>query len=485
MITTLSHIRHVTLSIVWLVCTSVSYTLVAQPMFSLSEGFVSITDGALLNVDGDVYLDANTVILNEDTLRSQGDWINESNGLGFDPSLSGYVYLDGDDQTIRGSSTTRFHNLLLATSGTKYASLHVEVDSLLDLGDRQFDLDTNTVFIYNPTFNVVRRNHGFVRALGDGGIERTLNATDTYIFPVGFEIGGDTVYRPVEVIPNSIGSYIYRVRLVENDPSLDNLSREERDLLICSINDRFYHKIWEELGTDSVTINFTFNPLDDGEFNDVVHWRNIPQWEIAPSFSSNNVSPSERVISMTPWKNYLSENFALSETTAPFAQAGNDTTIYLLDTAYLLASGGIDYTWTPADYLSCDNCPDPFFFHDSTTSYVVTVENDRNCRDIDSITIFVDDRFDEDPFIPNGLTMNGDGLNDFWYIRWLYQFPDNSVSIVNRWGDVVYKAAPYNNDWRGTWKGQQLPAGTYYYILNLYESGQVQQTYTGHITLVE
>ena len=76
----------------------VSYTLVAQLMFSLSEGFVSITDGALLNVDGDVYLDANTVILNEDTLRSQGDWINESNGLGFDPSLSGYVYLDGDDQ---------------------------------------------------------------------------------------------------------------------------------------------------------------------------------------------------------------------------------------------------------------------------------------------------------------------------------------------------------------------------------------------------
>ena len=49
-----------------------------------------------------------------------------------------------------------------------------------------------------------------LHALGDGGIERTLNVTDTYIFLVGFEIGGDTVYWPVEVIPNSIGSYIYR-----------------------------------------------------------------------------------------------------------------------------------------------------------------------------------------------------------------------------------------------------------------------------------
>ena len=484
MTSTLSDIRHIILIIGCLAFLSAK-TVSGQPMFSVSEGYVSITDEALLNVDGDVYLDVNTVIFNEDTIRNQGDWINESNGLAFDPSLTGYVYLDGDDQTITGSSITRFHNLFLENNGTKYATINVEVDSLLDIGDRQFDLDTNTIFVFNTESNVVNRNQGFIRALGNGGIERTLNSTNRYVFPVGFELGGDTFYRPVDIVPNLSGSYIYRVRLVENDPNLDNLDREERDLLICSINAKFYHKIWEELGTDSVAIDFTFNPLEDGEFNDIVHWRNPPQWEIAPSFSSTDFSANKRVIRMYPWKDYLSENFALSETTGPFAQAGNDTTIYLLDTAYLSASGGIDYTWTPADYLSCDNCPDPIFFHDSTTSYVVLVQNDRSCKDIDSITIFVDDRFDEDPFIPNGLTMNGDGLNDFWYIRWLYQFPDNSVSIVNRWGDVVYNAAPYNNDWRGTWKGQQLPAGTYYYILNLNQSGQTQQTYTGHITLVE
>ena len=414
MITTLSNIRRKSLIILSLVFMSTTMIL-AQPMFSVSEGYISITDEALLNVDGDLYLNTNTVIFNEDTIRNQGDWINESNGLALDPNLAGYVYLDGDNQTITGSSITRFHNLFLENDGTKYATINVEVDSLLDLGDRQFDMDTNTVFVFNTESNVVNRNQGFIHALGNGGIERTLNSTDRYGFPVGYLLGGDTIYRPVDIVPNASGSYIYRVRLVENDPSLDNLSREERDLLICSINDRFYHKIWEELGTDSVAIDFTFNPLQDGDFNDIVHWRNLPQWEIAPSFSSTDISANERVIRMTPWKNYLSENFALSETTIPFAQAGNDTTIYLLDTAYLLASGGIDYTWTPADYLSCDNCPDPFFFHDSTTSYVVLVENDRSCKDIDSITIFVDDRFDEDPFIPNGLTINGDGLNDLVY----------------------------------------------------------------------
>ncbi|OUW81130.1 MAG: hypothetical protein CBD74_08840, partial [Saprospirales bacterium TMED214] len=98
---TLYYIRHFSLIIGCLTFLNTAVVF-AQPMFSVSEGYVSITDEALLNVDGDIYLNANTVIFNEDTIRNQGDWINESNGLGFDPSLAGYVYLDGDDQTITG-----------------------------------------------------------------------------------------------------------------------------------------------------------------------------------------------------------------------------------------------------------------------------------------------------------------------------------------------------------------------------------------------
>ena len=107
MTTTLSYIRYFSLIIG---CLSFLNTAVvfAQPMFSVSQGYVSISDEALLNVDGDIYLDVNTVIFNEDTIRNQGDWINESNGLGFDPSLSGYVYLDGEDQSITGSQLQDF-----------------------------------------------------------------------------------------------------------------------------------------------------------------------------------------------------------------------------------------------------------------------------------------------------------------------------------------------------------------------------------------
>lgn len=88
------------------------------------------------------------------------------------------------------------------------------------------------------------------------------------------------------------------------------------------------------------------------------------------------------------------------------------------------------------------------------------------------ITVEADPAADCD-FVPNGITPNGDGLNDELVFDVLLnnpstEFPDNEIIIFNRWGDVVYQAKPYNNDWRGTnQSGNELPQGTYYYILRL------------------
>ena len=48
------------------------------------------------------------------------------------------------------------------------------------------------------------------------------------------------------------------------------------------------------------------------------------------------------------------------------------------------------------------------------------------------------------------------------------KYPANELVIISRWGDVVYRAKPYHNNWTGTnEKGENLPAGTYYYIMRL------------------
>lgn len=78
--------------------------------------------------------------------------------------------------------------------------------------------------------------------------------------------------------------------------------------------------------------------------------------------------------------------------------------------------------------------------------------------------------------IPQALTPNGDGLNDEWKIPGLEAFPNNKISIYNRWGTLIWENKGYNNSsiiWRAdTNKGlmtgsSEVPTGTYFYVLDL------------------
>ena len=89
--------------------------------------------------------------------------------------------------------------------------------------------------------------------------------------------------------------------------------------------------------------------------------------------------------------------------------------------------------------------------------------------------------------IPNAITPNEDGLNDVFIIDFILadpsKYPDNELLIFNRWGDTVYRARPYQNDWSGINKlGIPLPEGTYYYLLRLdLQNGLI---YKGDITIL-
>lgn len=67
-----------------------------------------------------------------------------------------------------------------------------------------------------------------------------------------------------------------------------------------------------------------------------------------------------------------------------------------------------------------------------------------------------------DTNIPNIFTPNNDGLNDVFKIKGLESYPGSQLIIFNRWGNEVYRADNYLNNW----DGGNLAEGTYYYILN-------------------
>ncbi|MCB9285448.1 MAG: gliding motility-associated C-terminal domain-containing protein [Lewinellaceae bacterium] len=80
------------------------------------------------------------------------------------------------------------------------------------------------------------------------------------------------------------------------------------------------------------------------------------------------------------------------------------------------------------------------------------------------------------PRVYNGFSPNGDGVNDFFRIGGLNRYGPNTLWIFNRWGEVVFYATDYQNDWDGTWKGRPLSVGTYFYLLE-FGAGQRQSGY--------
>lgn len=89
-----------------------------------------------------------------------------------------------------------------------------------------------------------------------------------------------------------------------------------------------------------------------------------------------------------------------------------------------------------------------------------------------------------DCFISNVLTPNNDGFNDYFEIPCLNTrlYPDNKLIIFNQWGDEVYRAQPYENDWAGEFNGNVLPADTYFYIIDF---GTNREPIQGFIVLHE
>ena len=79
-------------------------------------------------------------------------------------------------------------------------------------------------------------------------------------------------------------------------------------------------------------------------------------------------------------------------------------------------------------------------------------------------------------FIPDGISPNGDGLNDVFVIENLLSFyPAATLVLYNRWGDEIWNSfGPYQNNWFGTnLQDELLPDGTYFYVLD-YRDGNLE-----------
>ncbi|HZY38032.1 MAG TPA: gliding motility-associated C-terminal domain-containing protein [Mucilaginibacter sp.] len=155
----------------------------------------------------------------------------------------------------------------------------------------------------------------------------------------------------------------------------------------------------------------------------------------------------------------------------PVADAGNEIILFEGQSAKLNGSITGDnitnYYWTPATFLSDPSLLTPTATPTDNITYTLTAVS-QTCGTSTS-SVFV--RVYKKITIPNAFSPNNDGINDFWNIDALVTYPESITQVFDRYGQQVFQSTGYARPWDGTNNGKPLPAGTYYYIIDL-KNGQ-------------
>ena len=146
------------------------------------------------------------------------------------------------------------------------------------------------------------------------------------------------------------------------------------------------------------------------------------------------------------------------------------------------------YSWEPNYRLSCTDCAVPVANPQFTSTYNVAIIDRYGCQNTGEITVaVVCNNFNY--FVPNTFSPNGDGQNEVFYPRGTGLFRIKSMTVFNRWGQVVFeKKDMVPNDpaagWNGSFKGQKASADVYIYMMEILCENNVLIPVKGNVTLL-
>lgn len=167
---------------------------------------------------------------------------------------------------------------------------------------------------------------------------------------------------------------------------------------------------------------------------------------------------------------------------APMINAGPDRFIKKGSAASLDASipnpSQYQFVWSPSTYLDQVNLLNPMCKPELDITYVLqAIDKQTLCAATDTMQVIVLSAVD----IPNTFTPNGDGINDTWKIQFLAQYKNCTMEVYNTSGQIIFRSEGYAVPWDGTRNGAPMPAGTYYYVIDL---GDGSKRRTGYITIL-
>lgn len=141
-------------------------------------------------------------------------------------------------------------------------------------------------------------------------------------------------------------------------------------------------------------------------------------------------------------------------------------TIALNDSIQLVTSATGTFVWSPANDLSCSDCPAPYASPDVTTNYCLTVTNENSCAS--SACILVNVVMPNSVFIPNAFTPDGNVLNDT-FKPVIIGAHDYKLLVFDRWGQELFESNDIDKGWNGFYKQRLCQQDVYVYKITYWD----------------
>ena len=196
-------------------------------------------------------------------------------------------------------------------------------------------------------------------------------------------------------------------------------------------------------------------------------WQDISGATADTCIVSNSNSLYVRCLVTAPGTNLYTQAALFTVNPLPAVQAAKSNDLDCnRGSADLMASGAVNYTWSPATGLSNPHIANPVATPAGDMTYIVTGTDDHGCRNTDSIQVKVTTIREGENVMANAFTPNGDGNNDCFGIRYWGAVQSIQFDVYNRYGALVFHSTTPGACWDGRSGGQDQPAGTYVYFIH-------------------
>ncbi len=276
---------------------------------------------------------------------------------------------------------------------------------------------------------------------------------------------------------------IYNVTVIDNNGCVDS--------------SEIYLSQPPELLIDTLVNNMICDNVCNGYINIETYGGTSPYYY---NWSSNNYGPIASNLCKGDYSLTLTDNNGCEyiehfyienlKYIPPLKAETNKIEIYVGEEVNLnaIAPTANSYTWYPSASLNNNKIKNPIATPDQTTLYEVIIYDSLGCKNIDTVRVFVKEVICGDPFIfvPNAFTPNGDGINDYFMVK----FPPTLVTdlyfaVYNRWGEILFETNDINSiGWDGTYNGQELGMDVFVFMLEAWCLDGQKYEEKGNVTLI-